>query len=433
VGPPSELPAGVPQEPVAPLPPDGTDPAARYQLTFDDEAAGCFHHERGSGSVAISGAPLLALRAAVVSSRAVTSIDATALGITQARTEQMRLESGITTLTVQDATAVAKSYLVGADDSTNTVSLRVRIPGDPPFVVSSQHGSPWMLPWTVDAGGVTWETYSPELPRALLPYLPATLPNHELLDGTPYWRDGFWTDDHAWGMRLGSGLERDATQRAVNAIPGYDALLTRFEILQASRGRYSSRLFLELRSKGPDLIGRVHWSSPLQAGKTSVGWSELQRMFAAAGQTAVRFGWLEDWRSRKPGRFILARFSGTQLHATDRLEYLVTPAWKHAGLPGEPSIELVLHQGDDRVADVFLAEAALGAILVYANDRTTHPQTQSTAAPEASAHWLDSLRVSFHPNSPDYVLTDERGRVEKRTIPAEFPPLRRAIEQAAAR
>lgn len=90
----------------------------------------------------------------------------------------------------------------GRTRSTTTVLFSVTLPGSPPIIVSSECEHPFMLPWTVQFGDATWETYSTDVPKALTLLADSTGPNTRLLDGTDYWAHWFWKDENVWGMAV---------------------------------------------------------------------------------------------------------------------------------------------------------------------------------------------------------------------------------------
>jgi hypothetical protein len=431
--------------PTEPSVPTASNDVATRHLVFKDRSTGCFHHEALDGSVEIGSASLSSLRATVLASRDKTQFDAAAIGITSERLERERpallaaiaeskaagedgfvgpgpLELG-TELTLSYVVNAARADMLGADASTTHAAFEVQIPGEPPLVASSAHGAPWMLPWTIEAGAEKWETYSPDVPRALAGYLPADYPNASLLNGAGYYADRFWSDGQVWGSRLGNILERNATQRVVDTISGLGELRARFSITEASRrGSVPPQLILTLSSLQPSLVDRVRWINDITDGRQAAGWAELQQLHASVERAAKRLGWLQDWKSSKPGRSIRAELSGPRRYTRDRADYFVTPAWKHAGMPGEPSIELSLEDGLRRRTDVFVSESSRVAIVLLAD------RVLGDGDPASRSHWLDREEVAFHPRSPRYLRVDARGQASRQKIPSDFPALLQALE-----
>ena len=214
-------PSAAPTAAATPAPPGaGSSATAGHRLEFRDQEYGCFHGRTSQDSVVVSDTTLAQLRSIVLASRAVGAFDPALLGITNERVRENR-ETVVETirrdhsarsarldratllairrrLTAENVASVAAWFMHAEDSSTDQVEFEATLPGQPAMVVSSRHLAPLMLPWHVRAGDEEWETYSPELPRALASVLPDSIPSHPLLAGDRFWSQRFWSDERLW-------------------------------------------------------------------------------------------------------------------------------------------------------------------------------------------------------------------------------------------
>jgi hypothetical protein len=303
------------------------------------------------------------------------------------------------------------------------VELHVTLPGEPPIALSSTHGGPWMLPWTIEAQGARWRTYLVDLPRVLAHVVPPLEEHRELLDGDAYWRDGFWQDAQAW-RQLHEVLYTTAAFESLRQLPGFGDLDERFRVedYRDDMGALERRsLSVELATKSPALVDALHWFNPIRGGQTEQEPQHVLERYEVVSRAAQRLSWLADWKAAAPDRSIAMYLAGENLYERiyEDQFYSVVPAWQHADLPGTPSIELWLARRGEVVAKVFVDPEATGAVIVTANRSEAMP-------PAERAHWLDGEYVHYHTTAPEYLFVDALGNAARRRVPEAFPALQQA-------
>lgn len=86
------------------------------------------------------------------------------------------------------------------------------------------------------------------------------------------------------------------------------------------------------------------------------------------------------------------------------LAKFVLPPWKHAGLAGEPELEILLRREDERGGTAWLSSRDPATLI-------------ETAKPFGKKHWFDALDFSFHPTVPEYGIVDGAGKLRAMRIP----------------
>jgi hypothetical protein len=418
-------------------------PAQPASLLYRTVSASCYTSDQRSGSVSIEPAVLEALRGTVLASRTKSALDPDELGITAERLDDKRaivldaiqrasvasangLPSEVGSavqreLTVQLTADIATNSILAGDMSSSRQLVQVTLPGNPEVSVRSWSGTPWMLPWTVQAGADSWVTYSVDLPRALARYVPAE-PGTDLLDGARYWEDEFWKDEYVW-RPVNDVMRGRAPVALAKQLNGFDEIDAAFAMKSASlRPLELSRkaLFVELVSKSPRLVDTIEWFNPIEGGEPLETWRQLRESHERVSEAARRFAWLEAWKAAGGHRSIGMYRADSWLYETTysseslRSHYPVGLAWQHAGLPGTPSIELELIRPDHELRiELFISEDSPAALVV-----------RSTRGDDAEPvlHWLDRKAVYFSASDPEYLLVDRQGGVERRRVPEGFQP-----------
>ena len=294
--------------------------------------------------------------------------------------------------------------------STNSCTFSVELPGDPVVVATSRQCRPWMLPWTIRAGDREWRTWSPAVPDALRQFAAKKSPNASLLDGSRYWREGVWSDATLWAGRLRNGLGASLNayhaRRLAESLDGWNEAATRFEIARAETGMINFAplaLVLSIEAKRAASLDGARWWNPLAQGAPTVSWREFLSVWQRVEAKAAALPWLADWRAQDHGTIVLEAL-GPQGHGPRSLEDWVLPAWRDAGLLGEPEFELSLTGAGSGYAKVYVATNESRSIITYA------------ALKSSGSHWLSNVSLSYHPTKPDYLLVMPEGHHERRRV-----------------
>jgi hypothetical protein len=426
----------------APLPREafaaGPHDAGLPRLYFESHTSSCFGGEDRAHVLALGEAAQRDLRAVIERSKGLLAWDGQALGITRERLERERprvlahiaessphlsaedLERARALLDLDTVLDVAFDWLESMDSSTSKRSVKIELPSAPATVISSAHNGPGGLPWRVQVGAESWETYSVELPLALARYLKPVYPEAAReLDPTTYWERGFWDDTPVW-YGFSRRLSIMAARRMLETLPGQDALQAQFSVESASLSRRNLQpeaLYVELRAPAGAVIDRVDWYNHLQRGRPAHSARQLLAQYARVSAVVQRLTWLSDWKELGGQRTIEAHIAGERLHDEheDVFQLDVAPSWRHAGLPGEPTVQLLLRREGEAVAELYTSEATRRVLVTSANLRRRHG---SSALPHEAqpAHWLEREIVSTHRSQPEFILVDEQGNMSRHRI-----------------
>lgn len=212
------------------------------EIVITDESTGCFHSAHSSTRYVWNGASyvgdgrsvsstrLCAVRDALINSRVDRDAALDQLGITPHNVAanrtamldaagQMWPDAIPTPMPVEWQRAFSFEEvrreicgtLLAPPESTTRVRFHVSLPGEPAVEAESHSGCPYMLPWTVRCGDDQWQSYSPEIPRALALLAAPEGPNECNLEGGLYWRRYLWSDSSVWGMHVVHLLESAPT------------------------------------------------------------------------------------------------------------------------------------------------------------------------------------------------------------------------------
>jgi hypothetical protein len=354
-------------------------------------------------------------------SRKTTSFNAGELGITEesvARHHDQMVEaavhwqSGVPRVVPKDlaylfqlpnVAAQAETRMRMYENSTTKACLSVSIndsSSNPQSIeVTSDKLCAWMLPWTVKVGQESWKTYSLDVPRAVAKIAPAGGPNYPLLDGSKYWSDEFYTDEHLWSLSAGEKLSRQAARDLAAGLVGYDEAMKKFELTDSSLASvfvepYS--LVLDLKPKDSSTISSIKWYDHIQDRQPSANWSTFLENAQKCISAADQHTFLKEWLAGGADRTITCEISGKQCYAGLNMSPGVKKAWSNAKMPGNPEIAVDLRVGKGWRATIFLSPGEPRALVVGCR-------------PGEGAHWLDKQTVSSNPQSPAYILVGPDG------------------------
>ncbi len=274
--------------------------------------------------------------------------------------------------------------------------------------VTSTHQCPWMLPWRVQVGAKSWNTYSTALPLRIASIADKSGPCASWLDGRQYWDKGFWTDSDFWSLEVGPKFEKDTARQMSKMLPGYVDAAKLFEIDECNIGCINMQpdsLFLQLRSRQPQTISSVWWWNYLKNGKATATWSHMLQLRRKCESIAVKQPWLLEWRTAAGDHILECHIAGSKCYSEsdEKLKEFILPAWQDAGMHGVPEVELMLRRGSVWCGTVYLSSSEARALVV-------------NAKPGAGSHWFDRQEISFHPKAPVYLIVHSDGRFERRSI-----------------
>jgi len=291
--------------------------------------------------------------------------------------------------------------------STTFVEIRVTLPGEVPITITSegQGDTGWLLPWQIETPDRTWRSWNIEIPRAILPLLDASSPNRYVLDGTSYWSDYFWTSSFLWWEIYDYRLDAIGPASRYETLPGYADVAPWFHVESSRPGSggdaYGVVMAITAPSDGP--IQHVRWWNPLENGTPSSSWTDFLVAWDRSVEAVRWHDWIEAWRLSGNDRRVRLLAVGRNAFVRSDRDENVMLAWNHAGLRGEPGVEIELQRGEQTAATVFLSCDEPGALIV-------------SAIPGAGDHWLDRMDVAFHPHTPTYLRVDASGKPELRAM-----------------
>jgi len=453
--------------------PQASVPKPAPQVSVEQMARGCFHHEEQRRDWVLAGDAftcdgrklsrdeVASLRKAIVSARREVPDLLTEVGVTKESFEAHRAAIVATVmpesfkkggkggapggpslpleleplLAWERVAPMVRSELLGGRwGSTESRRVRVTFQLDGQFdgqeVVAESEGLvPWMLPWTVRVGGETFQSEDLAVPRAVLQLLDPKGPCVDGVDGSSWWPDRFWTNEMFWERVVGRELDTALSEQEYTKLAGWERASEVVAVRDVMTGNVNLQpesMFFQLDAKGPGAIDSARWHDFLVDGKPAQTWDDFLALFEEAGACTAKQRWLMEWRKLDPKREIELEAAGKRGISETMVDALVLPAWKDAGFSGRPEFELLLRVDRKWVGTIYLSSQAAGALVVTANpDRAARAELPGSDAPPAAPagarpahHWFDDLAFSFHPRSdpPTYARVDGEGQVEVRTM-----------------
>lgn len=302
--------------------------------------------------------------------------------------------------------AAALEHLVDDDESTHRPLLRVTLPGTPPIEIWSESTRPWKQPWHVRVGGEERTVCSLEIPKALALLIDPRGPSGGLIHGGAYWREGFWDDTYVWGARIGDKLVAHRARQLAEGLEDYARAMERLQIDEARIGHVNQQplsLQIDLAARDGGLVDTVRWWSVFEEGEPVHAWSDLLSACDGCAAAAAKLPFLAKWKAAGDRREVMLDVVGRAGIAETNVAEFVLPAWRHAGLKGEPEHALLLGiprpngRGHD-YAQVYFSGHGDGALL-----------TTGDGFPGGEG-------IMFHPKSPEYAIVAPDGAVTRRRV-----------------
>lgn len=425
-------------------------PAAKAasEIVITDQSQGCFHNKKTvntfdrKGDVYVSAKgqvlkleQLKELLAAIDASANYQTLNLAALGVTPEAVTRHRddiLSASLkdisdVPMSVQEKNSYLLDYgaicqslkhrLVWHDVSTThehfTIVVKDRTlgHGQDHIEVSSTHGCPWMLPWSVRMGERRWKTYSTALPLALSSLADKAGPCASWLDGRHYWQEDLWKDSDFWSSAVGSKLRSDRDTLVAEQLDGYSEAARLFAIERctiAALSHAGSSLSMRLRVLHPEVISSVSWLTLLNNGKIgekTQTWSQMLPLYSKCESAIKAHKWLCDWRAAGADRSVQCEIAGNNCYSDDNKDFnkLVLPVWRAAKLKGVPEVEVNLERGKYMwCGRVYLSSSDPRALVVYAQ-------------PEPGTHWFDKQDISWE-RPAHYIVVQPSGKFERHRL-----------------
>lgn len=304
---------------------------------------------------------------------------------------------------------LAKRRLFLHDRSTNHIKFSTTI--NEPTVsaekieVSSTHEVGDMLPWKVKIGDKKWETFSIELPKKLSKLSPKDGYCAQLLNGN-YWTKNFWTDHYFWSVSVGYELHKKHSMQFATLLPGYESAKDKYSIENAYSGStafHPDSLILDLKMKNLQNISSATWWNHYKNGEPTADWTQLSKMVSDCEKLINKQTWLVAWKNSNKSNQLHCNIDGFKYYDESNIAEYVMPAWRHAGLKGNPEVGIILSSGKDTRGKIYLSKEDPKALIL-------------DAEPAKGSHQFDKLKVSFHPKDPQYIIVGPNGKFERHMI-----------------
>lgn len=306
----------------------------------------------------------------------------------------------------------AKQRLTQYDCSTTHLNFSLTIDApdlsEEKITVSSIHDVPYMLPWKVKIGDKKWETYSLALTKELSELADPAGLCAALLNDKAYWEKNFWTDSKFWSIYKGDELFKEDCLKYSKLLPGYENVNSVYDLTDSYFGLmncHPESLYVAMKTKSAKTIDTFRWWNYFKSDAPTYDWNHFIKLADRCQKMVDDRNWINDWKKSKPTNSVSCDIAGTKCYSETNLKEYVLPAWKDAGLKGEPECQIDLERGDRSFGKIFISSIEPRTLVLDADPRT-------------STHWFDRLQVSFHPKTPNYIIIESDGKIKKRKISA---------------
>lgn len=221
-------------------------------------------------------------------------------------------------------------------------------------------------------------------------------------------------------QEISTFLASQAAWQLCQRLDGYETLRNSFSIEQVIVGNVNSfpeslHVSLGTTQRGP--INGVWWWNPLDNDRQPRhSWHDFLKVHAAANDVLSKHTWLAEWREASPGRKVELHVFGDRMGiSAGDLKRDVLPAWRHAGLAGEPGFRILLRRSSSEWSIIYFGKDEKRA-LITVNRADWKP-----------THWLDSLDIYFFAHakptekSARYVIVEPDGKWQVQTYQVPQP------------
>jgi hypothetical protein len=199
---------------------------------------------------------------------------------------------------------------------------------------------------------------------------------------------------------------RDREMHAILiTLSGREAIEQSFRIEKLKRVSYTTygdNITAIMRAKGERIIDHVYWYNLIEKGKAAQDWRDVLSVVDAVEAQARRMPWLATWKGRNGDRAISISVVKANKADTEEWKDDVFPAWRHAGLRGNPEFRLSLLRNDSH-----------DTITAYGNfreDRLLLTSVEPADQPDVR-FWFDRLELEYKPTQkmPQYAVINADG------------------------
>lgn len=169
---------------------------------------------------------------------------------------------------------------------------------------------------------------------------------------------------------------------------------------------YGDNITVLMQAKGERVVDRVLWYDLIEKGKAAQDWQDVLRAVDALEAYTRRIPWLARWKAGNRERSVATTVMKANQADTEEWKDEVFPAWRHAGLRGNPEFRLDLCN-------------SYGSITVYGNfreDRLLLTSVHPADKPDPR-FWFDGLELNYKPTQkmPQYAVINADGTGKRNT------------------
>lgn len=210
--------------------------------------------------------------------------------------------------------------------------------------------------------------------------------------------------------------QRQASARGrkmASDLPGYSALCREFHVQEAMVGDVNMQptsLYTTLSAIRPHAVDSAWWFDPIVNGRPRYNWNQFLAAHREVERVVARHTWIATWKKAGRQRTAEAHLVGLRPTEENHLAAEVLPAWKHAGLKGEPRYQILLRREVNTWAELYFGSDDSRALMIDASPARDDEVT-------TSGHWLDGLTLSYNQWQvvPDYVVVHPDGTWKRNT------------------
>jgi len=217
-------------------------------------------------------------------------------------------------------------------------------------------------------------------------------------------------DNEAAGM-VAMQRQEEKSKVLARSLPGSTEFLREWTIEDTYLGYINFApysLHVQLKARRQRLVDAAWWWNPAEDDVPALGWSDFTAVHSELERAVLPHTWLREWKARGKKHGIEAHIVGKRPNDEDDIDSFVLPAWRHAGLTGQPYYAILLRRAGKACGTLWFGKDESRALITDA-DPFGEP---SSKVP------LDRVKVSYHPSQevPEYVVVHPDGKWEKNTL-----------------